>query len=464
VSKNLKILLVVALALTVAAPAMAAKFAFHGDMDNRFNLYTNQIGWFGGDSGSQVLDDDGRNDTFGEIKYRLWTEMATDDGSIKGVYGIEVGGVKFGQSGGGSFSGDGVNLETRWAYTDFQLPGVDSKARFQIGLFTNTVNKWFWSETAMGVKFYTDNWYLAWLRGGQNFTGSGEDWGDGDIDSLNARYDLKVEPVKVGFFLSYLWSKTSDDFADYAGFNPFAKAPGWEVKVLPAGDWNILALGIDGGWSTATNFGKAFINWDGIYEFGSLDNFSEDGGVTTEDIDQKGYLLHADLGLNFGKATVTYTVLYASGHDLSSSSNDIDAFISVDVDANYSIIFNEGVYTNDTYFSERPYVGISGMFLNKLALDYAATKKTKLGIAGLYLMTAEDLEWTDGASDFSESALGIEIDAYVTHKLYDNLELALNFGYLVSGDAMDFFETSATQDGSADVNIWTSTAHVRYSF
>lgn len=464
-SKNLKILIAVFLALFVAAPAMAAKFAIHGDLDNRFMIYTNQIKWFGGDSGSQSLDDDDTSDSFGEIKYRIWTEMASDDGTVKGVYGIEIGGIKFGDTAnGGAFSGDGKNVETRWAYTDFQLPGVASKARFQMGLFTNTVNKFFWSETAMGVKFYTDSWYLAWLRGASKLTGTGEDWGDGDLDSINARYDMKMDAAKIGFFGSYLFETSSGTYADFSGYNPLGKAPGYVIKFFPEAEFSLFAIGIDGSWSSSSDSGKLFVNWDLIYENGSIDKVSFDDGVTTADVDISGYLLHADVGFNFGKSTITFTSYYASGQDPNDTSNDSDAFISVDTDANYSIIFQEGGYTNDNYFTERHYIGEAGMWLNKLALDYKVNEQTTVGIAGLYLMTAEDLQWSVGTSTFNESDLGFEVDAYVKHKIYSNLEFALNVGYLMSGDAMDYFETAKTRNGSSDVDPFACTAHVRYQF
>src|SRR4030042_6625778 len=177
VSKPLKILLAVLVALVLATPAMAMKLEFHGDLNTRFLLYTDQSGFF--QVSGPVLDKDDRPDSFGEIKSRLIVSAATDDGAVKGVYALEVGAVKFGRADrGGSFSGDGINLETRWFYTDFQIPGVASKARVQIGLFTKTVNGFFWSETAMGGKFYTDNFYLAWLPGKDQFqsTSGNQDW------------------------------------------------------------------------------------------------------------------------------------------------------------------------------------------------------------------------------------------------------------------------------------------------
>lgn len=456
-SRYLKIVLAVFLALALATPAMAMKFEFHGDFNNRFLLYTDQAGFFG----AAELDDEDRPETFGEIKYRLWTVAATDDGAVKGVFAIEVGAVKFGEDAkGGDFSGDGINVETRWFYTDFQIPSVESKARVQIGLIPFTVNRFFWSETAMGVKFYGDNWYLAWIRGEDLFEPSraagdpARDWGDNELDSLNARYDLKMEPVKVGFFVSYLWE-------DIQGVSPasFASSsPPFEIKPFPDANFDVLAVGIDGGWSTATSFGKAFINWDLIYETGGVD----DVGTVGNDFDISGYLLHGDFGLNFGATTVTYTVWYASGDD-NSTDKDLDNFLSVDVDFFDSFIFQESL-TDDNAFFEGPYIRNKGMFFNKLALDYQASKKAKLGLAALYLLTAEDLEWTVGTTTFKEDALGVEIDAYGTYKLYDNVELRLNLAYLIADDAMDFFETSATRNGSADVDIFKSEARVRFQF
>jgi hypothetical protein len=455
----LKILMGVLLALALATPAMAMKFDFHGDLNNRFLLYTDQAGFFG----QSVLDDDNRNDSFGEIKYRLITNMSTDDGAVKGVFAIEVGALKFGAASGaggagrsqaGGYSGDGVNIETRWFYTDFQIPGVASKARIQMGLLPHTVNPFFWSETAMGVKLYTDNWFLAWVRPkSQAFpTGANQDWGDNKVDTINARYDLKIEPVKLGLFATYMTESTN---ATSVAWNPATQN---EVKLFPDANFDLLAVGIDGGWSAKTGFGKAFVNWDFLYENGKMD----DVGVAGNDLDIRGYLLHGDLGLNFGAATVTYTVYYASGDD-NPTDDKAENFFHVDVDFFDSFIFQESL-TDDNVFFEGVYFQDKGIFFNKLALDYQLDKKTKLGAAVLYLQTAEDVRWTAGTNSFSDKNLGWEIDAYASHKLYDNLELRLNLGYLVAGDAMDSLETIATRDGSADVNIFKSEARVRYMF
>jgi len=159
-----RIVIALALMLSMAAPTFAVEFTFNGDLNNRFRLYTNQARFFNSiDKGErlasyndrkkedyQIVSDDSTNDTMGEIKYRLWTTIASDGGAIKGVYAIEVGGIQFGDKGrGGAFSGDGVNVETRWAYIDFAL----GQGRTRVGLMPVNINKFFWVETATGVDY-----------------------------------------------------------------------------------------------------------------------------------------------------------------------------------------------------------------------------------------------------------------------------------------------------------------------
>jgi len=66
-------------------------------------------------------------------------------------------------------------------------------------------------------------------------------------------------------------------------------------------------------------------------------------------------------------------------------------------------------------------------------------------------LTAEDLN--------GEDQVGTEFDAYVSYQLYDNLELALNGGYLITGDWWNTVKTA-----NADDNIYRITSRVRYHF
>jgi hypothetical protein len=127
--KKIFCLLVFCIVMSLSLTATGAQFEFHGDMNNRFMLYTNRSDWLNSEQKGEI-NDDSVGATYGEIKYRYWFEASDDENNFKGVYGFEIGGIRFGRSGsgksqGGSYSGDGVNVETRWAYLDFQTPSID---------------------------------------------------------------------------------------------------------------------------------------------------------------------------------------------------------------------------------------------------------------------------------------------------------------------------------------------------
>jgi hypothetical protein len=48
--------------------------------------------------------------------------------------------------------------------------------------------------------------------------------------------------------------------------------------------------------------------------------------------------------------------------------------------------------------------------------------------------------------------------------LFPDVEVALNFGYLFAGDALDVYEDDTIQDGSSDEDIYITSARLRYQF
>jgi hypothetical protein len=458
------------LAVVLAGSAQAAEVKLSGDFNNRFMLYTDQANMFRGSEtisssplNGRVIHRDGIDESWVEVKYRLIVEASTNDGKVKGVYAIELGALRFGngagiggstRTGGGDFSGDGINIETRFAYTDFQLPGVASKARFQIGLLPFKVNSFLWEETAMGIQFKgtagPTDLTLAWVRGRENFNNSTDDDLFEDLDALLARVDINVaKDIKAGLFGLYMRRNPGAETDNAA----FVSASQYQVKLLANHEFDLYTLGTDG----SATFGNVFFNWDLMYQGGTLtDN-------TTLERDVSAFLAHADLGVNLGKAKLTFTGWYASGDD-NAGDADIENFMSVDVDRFDSIIFFEGGYTDDNYFTEAPHILDKGLILGKVALDFQASEKLKVGGAVLYLMTAEDLRYTDDTGVArNEDKLGIELDAYVSYKLFKDTEIAINAGYLIADDGMDFFDVAGQRNGSAE-DVFRSTARVRYMF
>ena len=440
--------------LALATSAFAVDFSFHGDLKHEFRINSNQSGFTGGkEFGSKLAQtqtsiyDDDVNETFGLIKYRMWTEAASDNGAVKGVYAIEVGGIHFGDDGkGGAFSGDEVNVETRWAYTDFAL--VDG--RMKIGLQPVKISPFLWNETATGIHYVRGPFQVAWYRGYEvvdtDPEGGTNDFKD--LDALYLRYTMNPGADAIlGMFA--LWQTSdADTLSDGVGepeYNYLKKLTGYDV--------DLYTFGVDGDFES----GGFSASWNFLYQTGDI----------AEAYDFGGYLAHLELGMDVESGKLTYTFWYASGDD-NSADGDWDAFMATDCDTKgkvSSVVLFEG-YANDDYFSAVPYIQDKGLILNRIGYDYKLTDKLKIGCAALYLMTAEDLgNDSDGngkVDEFADDKIGCEFDAYMVYSLYSGLEFALQAGYLFTDDAMDFYEVE--QDGKADENLYVINSHLRYRF
>lgn len=440
-SRVFRVAIVLLAIATIAFPAMGATFDFSGDLNNRFGLYTNQAGMFSGTENVRGtnLSKDTVDEFFADLKYRGMMTATTNDGAVKGVLSLEVGGIQFGSGSAGDYSGDGIAFEVRHAYTQFQLPNTDMS--LATGLQALTVNKFVWWETVPSVQLMGKSgdvkYKLAWARGFEAYNTNEDDDLFEDADAFLVRVDLKpVENTTAGIFLLY---QRRADLTSGADSDLDA---GYEIKQFGESEYDLYTVGTDGKFTS----GDLFVNWDLIYQGGSIDN------STIPDYDVQGYFLHADIGMSVGKARFTYTTWYASGDD-NSSDDEINNFLATDVDRADSVIFFEGGYTDDDYFTEAPYILDKGLYLNKLAVDYKTTDKTTVGGAILYLMTAEDL--ANG-----ENTLGTEIDAYISYKLYPNVEIALNGGYLIADDGMNNFVSG----GDEPENPFRVTSRIRYKF
>jgi hypothetical protein len=494
--------------LFVAPPLMAADFAFHGDMNHRFMLYSNHLDWFKGQR-PEALHDGNVEDSYADIKYRLWTEAATNDGKVKGVYAIEMGGLRYGASGslgkgtGGTYSGDSVNIETRWAYVDFQVPGVTNKSRIKIGLQPYKLNSRLWNQTILAVK-YTEkigflNYQLAWLRPHDVLNPKNEELNTDDIDFLSARYDVNLfnNDFKAALFGLYGFN---DDAGDKG---PTAEEPGlilsskYQVKKFPRETGlRLWCVGTDGSISMPMALPllgdvKLFSSWDTIFQFGKIKNaIFYDNVINPEtniktiivqdkegkdktiqyhsegDFDIFAFTSHFKAGLEMGPAKLTYTGWYTSG-DRDATDHKLNGYMAIDMDADDSIVLFEGNYADDVIFTNAHYLLNKGFIMNKLAMDYQLTDILKVGFAGLYMRTAKSMTYHHpDVKDlyYSVRNIGYEADTYAKIKLYPNLEFAINGGYLFSGNAMDVFEEKDIRNGVADEDIYIITSRVRYKF
>ncbi|MCG6918444.1 MAG: alginate export family protein, partial [Deltaproteobacteria bacterium] len=251
---------------------------------------------------------------------------------------------------------------------------------------------------------------------------------------------------------------------------------GYEIKLFAANaEFSMYTIGLDGGYNVALDPGKLFFKWDAMYQGGKIKNASFTttgpganqtaaagvGGRADDDFDMKAYFLHLDAGFTWDKSTLTYTFWYASGDD-DPEDGDFEGYVAVDVDSFDNHVLFESL-CDDNVFTERHYLLDKGFIMNRVRFDYQATDKLKAGVAAMYMMTAEDIEYLDNNGDSQKNdKIGFELDADMSYTLFQGLTFNLAAGYLFADDAMDYFEEDA--DGNSDENIFRLMSSIRYKF
>lgn len=268
----------------LAGSAIGANLEFHGDLNHRFMIYSNPSEWFTFDRKGQTWDAE-EETSWSEVKYRLWFESTTNDDRIKDVYAVEIGAVRYGRSGsdksqGGSFSGNSVNIKTRWVYSDFDIS--DTQRRFKTSLTEFSVNGLFWNETLMGIFHRRGDLNLSGGRDREDVLKESKEWGKEDLDALISLYGMGYDNSRLGILGTYKAETFSKKLADFSSFNFIAR---YKMGALPEADLNMVDIGVDGSYLFPVGFAKTFLAWDVIDENDHLNNVSNDNCVTKEDVD-----------------------------------------------------------------------------------------------------------------------------------------------------------------------------------
>ncbi len=473
----------------MAYPVYAVDFKIHADINNRFEVTNNAEAissytsgsksndwsiYYGGqelapyrrgkgylgntDDDSGKADGDDNNDHFyGETKARLRFEFTTDDNMAKGVWAMEVGSLKYGASGkvgrgaSGGLSGDGVNTETRFLYVDFQNPLVSHSSRLRLGLQPIKLNKWLWTETAMGVRYFGSTQLLdyeaAWVRAQEDFT---DETNDDDAFFAKLTYKPKWEDLslKLGLFFCML-TQGNDSSTLYDPDGTLAGSVDY--------DQDDYYVGLDGGMQ----WQSFFANWDFIYQWGEVefdDDVVENG--TDDSLDRSAFFIHTDLGYHWTpRFTTTFTFWYASGDD-DPEDGDADNYDNIDTDVPGDVVIFEEQVTDDNSWTDAPYLMDKGFIMFRLKANYQVTKKWSVAPALAYMLLAEDTY--NGDDD-----VGFEMMLFSKYNIWKNLNFNFAAGYLFAGDAMDAWASNASSannyDGDAD-DMWRVTAGIRFKF
>lgn len=382
-------LLALFLAAATLSAAAAATVEFHGKALTGV-LNSSNAGLLGGSDPASA--------TIGVGKFRLRSEIGTDDGLAKAVYGFETGANNFGDQWG--YSGDSEDFENRFAYIQSAVPGMGDKLSGRAGLQKTGINHWVWTETAAGVTLHGNGpvtWQTGWYRGVEDDIADAND----DTDLFVARADFwPASHLKIGGFGVYA--------LDYGGKSGAEK------------DADQYWAGVTGAVT-----GPVFTTGDLIYQGG-------DTGVGGSG-DVSAYLANLTVGFKMGEdRKLSFNALYVSGDD-DSADNDQEDFRGIDADVRIGqIFFKDSLSASlDRFVADQPYKLANGLVNFSLEGEMKIINpKNSLRAAGRYLASAEDVTLSNGRS---EDALGYELDLWYAYDMNENLTFKIEGAYLFSG-------------------------------
>jgi hypothetical protein len=377
---------------------------------------------------------DGDDDTDDATQYvtqrmRMYFNAIASE-NLKLVYKNEIdmewgdGAAGVGRNTGGGLGGDQINLETKNVYLEFMVPDTPVKAT--LGLQGITLHKgWFISDDIGAARFdmnfdpvsITAYWAGAGGLEANDNSSSNDNW------QIVASGAYKAENMDARLTFGYERLPNS-----VAGNAP----DGTSTIDTPDSNDLFLVMG---------EFNMSFDMFSFFVILGS--NFGERDSDGADDRDYEGYM--ADVGVNFAldMATIRARAFMASGD----KEGDLDEDFQVMSGATMSwaeIISDGYSYDRNANLSQiggqnKP----SNMYAINVGADLKPTDTTTIKFDVYYVGMMEDR--TVAGED--EDEIGVEVDASLTQKIYDNLSMTLIGAYMFAEDGYGVAGTTASNSG-----------------
>ena len=426
----------------LVVPTYAAEMKINGINRVKFIAYDEL-------DGDEDTDD---NTKFVKQRLRMYfTSIASEN--LKVVYKNEIdfewGDNSFtnARGAGGRLGGDTVNLETKNIYLEFMVP--DTPVKTTIGLQGITLHKgWFISDDISAARFDLNFDPISVTAYGgivndQDFTDSND-----DVWQLVASGAYKAENMDARLSIGY---EKGQENAARAGVKS-------DDFYLAMGEFNM-------------SFDMVSFFVIGAVNFGERDGDNSDAGKAL-DRDYSGYMLHGGVNIALDMATIRAQAFIASGDDEKTVDTDgdgvDDARVNTDDDfrAMSGQTFSWAEIVSDGYFWEAnsnmtqissvgqdynpPGHSASNHPSNVIAVnvgaDFKPTDTTSISADIWYITMVEDR--TVGGSD--EDDVGIEVDAKLVQKVYDNLDLLIVGAYMLANDG---YGTDALDNSGDDAYV-----------
>ena len=317
----------------------------------------------------------------------------------------------------GDFGSDGVNLEVKNSFVDFNLGPLHST----IGVQGWRLGRGFLVDTDVAglmVAYQSDGIDIpfVWAKAYEGGTSNNAL----DVDYFALSPNFSFNSVSINPFLLYVYSDNGRGWSDTASLAPTGAFTD-EVGIFYAG------MNLD------LTFNPVSLWLTGIYQGGDVDF------TNNTSIDQAGWLGAIGAAFNFGMGDVHTQFFYATGDDGTDADND--AFVPPSGRSYYwSELMGLGTFDTATP-ANTPGDGISNVMAANLGVTIQPMDRLTINLDAWWAQLDEgiDPDAGTGFDDFiteSEDDLGIEVDLVITYQLIEGLNLDFIGAYLFAGDAI----------------------------
>lgn len=399
------------LVVAFSVPASALENVFGGYWRTRGYINEDFTGQKDSDQNRRVVD----------TRTRLYYTAILND-NLKLVNKFEFDAVWGGQGGDsyGDFGADGVNVEIKNSYADFNLGPINNKLGIQGAAIGRSI---VFDNDFAG---YVGTWKLdrMWFRGSwlkANDAGTGYKANQEDYEAVGLEASFSVgDAGSIRPYVFYSWSREFQGGDNMSGIQ----------DVLTAGedDTDLTWVGVDADFT----LGSVGLWGSAGYVGGTINNGVLSNG---KDLDISGYVFAVGGDVPLGPASIHGQFLYGSGDD-DAGDNDLDAYVGLSGSYYWSEIMGYGTFDNQVSAGSP-----ADQMGNLMFFNIGATMKPtdKLSISG-DLWWAQLVEDEVGGTTFNGSQtgkddLGVEIDLKLTYQLVPGMNLDIIGAYLFAGDA-----------------------------
>jgi hypothetical protein len=400
--KRLLICLVALIAVfALVMPASAAEMKVNGIWNTKAYARDNYDGYDDTDDSTQYVTQ----------RMRMYFNFISSE-NLKLVYKNEIdfewGDTQFAnaRNNGGGLGGDTVNLETKNIYLEFMVPDTPVKAT--IGLQGVTLHKgWFISDDVSAARFDMNfdpvsiTTYAA--------LADGTEWGDPDASDddwqIVASGAYKAENMDAR--LTFGYERLPNDVTS-------ADQPESNDLFLVMGEFNMSFDMMSFFVILGKNFGEA----DGS------------GPDSAANRNYDGFMGHVGANFALDMANIRAEFIYASGDKEGDFDDDFKTMNGRTF--SWSELMSDG-YTYDRNPANNQIGGSnhpSNMWAVNVGADLKPTDTTTLKFDVYYIGMVEDRT----VAGEKEDEIGIEVDASLTQKIYDNLSMTVIGAYLFAED------------------------------